>query len=228
MPTAQELTFFRSALPFWDCLSEEDRDMLVQNIQILTASAGELVYNAGDKCLGVLFLREGRLRVYLAGAVGREITLYFIGLNDMTMLASSCILNTPALPVTVEAEEDAQLYVIPPQVYTHLLASCPDAERYLTQALNHSFRLTLKAVESVVFLTLEQRMALLLLQQRSFEQSPRLHLTQEKLSRQLGTAREVVSRQLRRFADSGCLRTFRGGIELLDEEALAALAPEVF
>ncbi len=228
MPTAQELTFFRSALPFWDCLSEEDRDMLVQNIQILTASAGELVYNAGDKCLGVLFLRAGRLRVYLAGADGREITLYFIGLNDMTMLASSCILNTPALPVTVEAEEDAQLYVIPPQVYTHLLASCPDAERYLTQALNHSFRLTLKAVESVVFLTLEQRMALLLLQQRSFEQSPRLHLTQEKLSRQLGTAREVVSRQLRRFADSGCLRTFRGGIELLDEEALAALAPEVF
>lgn len=228
MPTDQELTFLRSALPFWDCLSEEDREMLVRNIQILTVSAGELVYNAGDKCLGVLFLREGRLRVYLAGADGREITLYFIGLNDMTMLASSCILNTPALPVTVEAEEDAQLYVIPPQVYTHLLTSCPDAERYLTQALNHSFRLTLKAVESVVFLTLEQRMALLLLQQRSFEQSPRLHLTQEKLSRQLGTAREVVSRQLRRFADSGCLRTFRGGIELLDEEALAALAPEVF
>lgn len=228
MATDQELTFLRSALPFWEQLSGEDRDMLAQNIQLMTVSAGELVYNAGDKCLGVLFLRQGRLRAYLAGADGREITLYFIGLNDMTMLASSCILNTPALPVTVEAEEDAQLYVIPPQTYTHLLTSCPAAERYLTQALDRSFHLTLKAVESVVFLTLEQRMALLLLQQATFEQSPRLHLTQEKLSRQLGTAREVVSRQLKRFADAGALRTFRGGLELLDEDALAALAPEVF
>ncbi len=228
MATDQELSFLRTALPFWGCLGGEERELLTENLQILTVSAGDLVYNAGDKCLGVLFLREGRLRVYLAGADGREITLYFIGLNDMTMLASSCILNTPALPVTVEAEEDAQVYVIPPQVYTHLLTSCPDAERYLTQALNHSFQLTLKAVESVVFLTLEQRMALLLLQQRSFEQSERLHLTQERLSRQLGTAREVVSRQLKRFSDSGWLRTFRGGMELLDEDALADLVPEVF
>jgi len=224
----EDLAFLPTVLPFWTALTEEDRTLLTDNIQTMEPTAGQLVYNAGDKCLGVLFLSKGRLRVYLAGADGREITLYFIGSNDMTTLASSCILKTEALPVTVEAEEDSTLYVIPPHVYTHLLEACPAAERYLSQALSDSFRMTLKAVESVVFLSLEQRTALLLLQQQAFEQSPKLHLTQEKLSRLLGTAREVVSRQLKRFVEAGYVRTFRGGIEILDEGALAQLVPEVF
>lgn len=228
MTRDQALADLPAVLPFWDALQEEDRQLLIQNAQVVEAAAGTVIYNAGDTCLGVLFPTTGRLRVYLMGADGREITLYFIGQRDMTTLASSCILKTEALPVTVEAEEDSTLCIIPPHLYTHLLESCPAAERYLSRALSDSFRLTLKAVESVIFLSLEQRTALLLLQQTAFEQSPRIHLTQERLSRLLGTAREVVSRQLKRFAEAGYLRTFRGGIEILDEKALAELVPEVF
>lgn len=221
-----DVNFIRTSLPFFDQLPPEAQAELVAGIQISHVSAGQLLYNAGDKCLGLLLLRSGRLRVYLLSGEGREVTLYFIGLNETSMLAGSCILNTPALPVTVEAEVDSEVYIIPPMVYGHLIQLHPEAESYMSRTLMDSFSHTLKAVETVVFLTMEQRMALLILQQQSFEQSDRLHLTQEKMSRQLGTAREVVSRQLKKFADEGLVRTFRGGLEVLDSRGLEELVPE--
>ena len=228
MSADQDREFFQAALPFWESLDEEGQDLLLQGSRTLRVQAGGLVYHAGDKCLGVILLRSGRLRVYLLGAEGKEITLYFIGLNEASMLASSCILNSSALPVTVEAEEDSVLTIIPPTVYTCLIHKNSEAESYMTRTLMESFSHTLRAVETVVFLSIEQRMALLILQEEAFEQSNKVRLTQEKMSRQLGTAREVVSRQLKRFATDGLIRTFRGGGEILDRAGLEALVPEYF
>ena len=51
-----------------------------------------------------------------------------------------------------------------------------------------------------------------------------LHVTHQQLATELGTAREVVSRQLTEFQRRDWIRQSRGQIDLLDRAALARLA----
>lgn len=52
----------------------------------------------------------------------------------------------------------------------------------------------------------------------------KLAITHEKISRHMGTAREVVTRMLRYFQSEGMVRLTRGGIELTDAKSLGRLA----
>jgi CRP/FNR family transcriptional regulator len=48
--------------------------------------------------------------------------------------------------------------------------------------------------------------------------------THQQMADELGSAREVVSRQLKEFERSGWIRLMRGSVEVLDRTALQKLA----
>ena len=222
----QDATFFENALPFWAVLSPAQREKLTRGSRLIHAKAGDLVHSGADECLGVLFIRSGRLRAYMLSAAGREITLYFIEKESLTMLSAACILHNAAMPVYLDAEEDCDFFVIPPAVYNALRCENPEVEHYTSEILGDSFSRTLSSMEQVLFLNVEQRLALFLLERSAFEQSDTVHLTHEAIARQLGTAREVVSRSLKQFAGSGWLESSRKGILLLDKKALEGFSEQ--
>lgn len=45
-------------------------------------------------------------------------------------------------------------------------------------------------------------------------------MTQEQIAKYMGTAREVVTRMIKYFAEEGIVETFRGGIRILDKKKL--------
>ncbi len=224
--TAQQVAFLKGTLGFFEeGLNKSQQEYLLGNVRPVFAPAGSIVHSGEAECLGVVLLQSGRLRAYMLSPDGREITLYFIGHSSLSMLAASCILKNVALPVHLSAEEDSHLFIIPPKVYNKLRAENKAVENYTSEVLGSTFAHTMQAIEHTVFLTLEQRLALLLLEQASFEESSTLHLTQEALARHLGTAREVVSRLLKTLSEEGILKIFRGGVTILNKNALAMLVP---
>jgi CRP/FNR family transcriptional regulator len=83
-------------------------------------------------------------------------------------------------------------------------------------------------VSEVAFARMDQRLAKLLLTHAASDSSDggNLHVTHQELAAELGTAREVVSRILRSFADQGLVTVSRGHVRLIDEQALRGLLPE--
>ena len=57
--------------------------------------------------------------------------------------------------------------------------------------------------------------------------SPTIRRTHEELARDLGSAREVVTRMLRRFADEGLVELSRGAVTVQDLPALERIAGAV-
>jgi CRP/FNR family transcriptional regulator len=69
------LNYFQ-AFPFWEHMTEEDQDFLLDNIRELHYPAGAAIQSEERQCLGTLFLLKGVLRVYLLSSQGKEATLY--------------------------------------------------------------------------------------------------------------------------------------------------------
>ncbi len=216
--------FLEQTLPFWHALTSAQKAFLMQNIKTLTPQAGALVHNGADECLGVVLIKEGRLRAYVTAPTGREVTLYFIDESDITMLSAACILQNAALPVSLVAEKDSILFAIPPHIYNQLRSENQKIEHYTSEVLGTSFSKTLIAMEKALFYTVEQRLAILLLEYSSFEQSSTLHLTHEAIANQLGSAREVVTRLLKTWAEQNIISTGRGEIHIINMGALKDFA----
>lgn len=227
MLQAAQKDFLKQTLPFFSELNDEQAKYLFTNTRAVSALAGETVHGSLEECLGIVAVQSGRLRAFMLSPEGRELTLYFMGPGSLTMLAASCILENASLPVYLSAEEGSCICIIAPGAYNRLRAALPAIEHYTSEVIGSNFSQTMRAIESTVFLSVEQRLAMLLLQQSAFEQSLTLHITQEALARHLGTAREVVTRLLKGFSEQGLVELFRGGLTLLKTDELDAIIPQM-
>jgi CRP/FNR family transcriptional regulator len=99
------------------------------------------------------------------------------------------------------------------------MADCPPFRDYIFCLFAERLTDLMELVSAVAFQKLDQRLAALLLSRPS-----PLHLTHQVVADELGSAREMVSRLLKGFADQGWVKLGREQIEVIDRNALERLA----
>ena len=78
-------------------------------------------------------------------------------------------------------------------------------------------------MEQILFLSFDKRLAIFLLDESVKNDTDEINLTHEQIAKYTGSAREVVSRMLKYFANEGYVEVSRKGIKLLDKKKLRAL-----
>lgn len=76
------------------------------------------------------------------------------------------------------------------------------------------------AMQQILFMAMDKRLAIFLTDETAKTKSDEIHMTQEQIAKYMGTAREVVTRMIKYFAEEGIVETFRGGIRILDKKKL--------
>ena len=84
----------------------------------------------------------------------------------------------------------------------------------------------IELVSEIALERLDVRLARHLLQLCDGDQM--IRTTHEALATEIGTAREVISRQLRQFEQQGWIKTARGRITLIETQSLQALSDGFF
>lgn len=212
-----------NVFPFWEKLTEEQRQRLTAGAVLRTVKAGALLHQGGD-CLGLLAVRTGQLRAYILSDQGREITLYRLFDRDICLFSASCLLRNIQFDVTIAAEKDTQLWVIPSDVYQSLMEESAAVANYTNDLMGSRFSEVMWLMEQVMWKSFDARLAAFLLEESLLEGTTSLHLTHERIANHLGTAREVVTRMLRYFQSEGMVRLTRGAVELTDLERLRRLS----
>ena len=158
---------------------------------------------APDGLCGLLVLRSGRLRAYVLSQDGREVTLYRLTAGEICLFSASCVLGTAQMDLTVEAEQDSTVWVIPPDVFRQIAHESAAAAGYVNTLMARRFSEVMWLVEQVMWQSMDRRLAAFLLEESALEHTDTLHLTHEQIANHLGTAREVVTRMLRYFPKRG-------------------------
>lgn len=223
MPTIKIHSKLLQQFPFWDQLSKEEQSKVEMRASILRYGAGQPVRSGNRDCLGLIYVASGILRAYLLSPDGKEITLYRVKEGDICLLAASCVLDSISFDTQVDAEEDTEFLLIPADVYAELMENNICVQRDTYKLATERFSDVVAGFERLVFLTLEQRLTAFLLDEASEQNSDTIHMTHEQIATHIGSAREAVSRSLKRLASEGQVEMFRGGVHLKDKPALYAM-----
>ncbi len=214
---------YKEILPFWSEISETDRDFICQNSYTFTYPKGKNVHD-GSECSGVILVRGGSLRLFILSDEGRDITLYRLHKGDMCMLSASCVLEAITFDVFIDAEEDSECYVISGPAFAAVAKRSPVVKIFALETAVSRFSDVMWVLQQILFMSMDRRLAIFLSDESARIGSDTITLTHEQIARYMGSAREVVSRMLKYFANEGIVEVSRKGIKILDKKRLRKLA----
>ena len=214
---------FQGYFPIWYKLAPGHQEMLLDNLTERNIKKGAVIHNGDMDCTGLLLVRSGQLRAYILSAEGREITVYRLFDRDLCLFSASCMMRSAQFDITIQAEKDTRLWVIPAEVYRQVMEQSAPAANYTNEVMAARFSEVMWLMEQVMWKSLDKRVAAFLLAEAAIEGTLLLRLTHESIANHLGTHREVVTRMLRYFQSEGMVRLSRGAVEIMDEKKLAAL-----
>lgn len=192
---------------------------LMEAAQLVNLPAKQQVFYPGSRCENYLLMVEGGVKTQLLSESGREVLLYHVGPGDSCVLTTSCLLSGDNYPAEGVTEVDITAFAISSHAFHRGIEQSAFFREFVFK--NFATRLSniIKRIESLVFSTIDVRLSLLLLSMGV----PVLHKTHQELAAELGTAREVISRHLKRFEAYGWIKITRGAIEIINPLALQAL-----
>ncbi|MDD4798900.1 MAG: Crp/Fnr family transcriptional regulator [Clostridia bacterium] len=210
--------------PPWVYLSDDEQAKLLSNCSLISFNKGANLHNGDEQCLGMLIIVNGFLRAYILSEQGREITLYRLKPGDTCVLSASCILSEITFDVHIAAEEDTQAILINSAFFANLRDENIYVANYAYQLATERFSDVMWALQQVLFMKMDQRLAIFLWDELSKTTDQTIHLSHEQIAKYLGSAREVVSRMLKYFAQEGIVSVTRKGITIIDKNKLRDLA----
>ena len=125
-------------------------------------------------CSGLLLVKSGQLRTYILSDEGREITLYRLFDMDICLLSASCIIRSIQFEVTIEAEKDTDLWIIPAEIYKSIMNESAPVANYTNELMATRFSDVMWLMEQIMWKSLDKRVASFLLEETSIEETNEL------------------------------------------------------
>ena len=188
----------------------------------ISVPQGGVLFRPGQDCGGFVVVHSGTVRVSLTGENGREIVLYRVRPGDICLQTFGCLVRGTSYGAEGVAETDLLIEMISPAAFQARVTNDPAFLHMLFAAVAHRFADLERLVEDVALTGIPARLARALL--RLIDASGTVTATQEALATEIGSAREVISRQLTGFARSGLITVGRGAIHVLAPDGLRGLA----
>ncbi len=215
---------FQDYFPIWEKLEPAQQNRLLDSLIARKVEKGTVIHNGSMDCTGLLVVESGQLRAYILSDEGREITLYRLFDRDICLLSASCMIRSIRFDVTVVAEKDTRLWIIPAEVYKGVMESSAPAANFTNELMATRFTDVMWLIEQIMWKSLDKRLAAFLLEEAAIEGNDVLRTTHETIANHMGSHREVITRMLRYFQGEGLVRLSRGTVAILDEERLKSLA----
>ena len=193
---------------------------------IIEAPSDTVLFSPGDSCENYLFLLEGQVKVFSTASNGREILLYRIRPGETCILSTNCMFGSRYYPASAKTETYCRALSVPVISLRQAMSKSPLIHLLLMDDLSKRIGCLIELVSEVAMERLDVRLARHLLQLCANKQE--VHTTHEDLATEIGTAREVISRQLRKFEDESWIETTRGRILIRQHAPLKALSEGYF
>ncbi|MDD4164134.1 MAG: Crp/Fnr family transcriptional regulator [Eubacteriales bacterium] len=223
MQRAEANISYRDYFPFWNKLTDNEKDLTERNTRILKYLKGESIHSGGHDCLGMMVVKSGSLRAYILSDEGRDITLYRLFKGDICILSASCVLKYITFDVFVDAEEDSEVILLSSSIFSQLMESNINVECFAYKQATQSFSNVMWALQQILFMSFDKRLALFLSEEIKKTGGDTVSLTHEQVARYMGSAREVVSRMLKYFVSEGIVELSRGDIKIINKKKLLEL-----
>ena len=179
---------------------------------------GTVAFLEGRPCRHLVAVGAGTINTFKIADSGREIVLFRVGDGRMSPVnITSTLFDKPAI-ASARVVTPTEAVLIPSSIVRAWVAASDPIRTSLMETMATGLTELTNLVEVVAFQTIGSRLTDLLL--RHFDKRHMISVTHEEIAAELGTAREVVSRLLKRYERAGAILISRSHLELIDAAML--------
>jgi len=194
-------------------IDKNNNEIISTQAVFKTVYSDEYVAGADETCSGVLFVIKGTIKIQKINKDGEETNLYNINQGEFCHEALSCLSNLESLNITGKAIQDSEVCIIPFDIVRRYFIEDNDFLLYMYEDLYKKFNTVIENKEEMMHETLETRLIKLLIGKNS----KIIYATHNELAFEVDSAREVVSRNLKRIEKRGYIKLERGKILILKD-----------
>lgn len=198
---------------------------MIESARITRLPAGGYAYRENQNCDHFLLVTSGSIRVQKSSENGGIITLYHLSPGQSCELTTSCLLAGEPYSAEAIAEEASTLALIPEVRFQEALIRSPKFREYVFSQVGRGMNELVTLVEEVAFGQMDCRLARCLISRS--QDGDDIRTTHQDLAEELGSAREVISRLLKKFERSDWVRLHRGRIEIIDRHILQDMSRHI-
>lgn len=232
MPLAESLKQILSQVPIFSGLASSEMDFLSQRVVPRNYTAGQMVFNEGDPCAGLYVVASGHVRIFKTSAGGREQVLSIDGRGSS--VAELPVFDGGNYPASVAAVDDSTLLLfISKQDFQELCLAHPQVSLKVLRVVGARLRRLVGIIEELSFTTVRHRLAAFLLRLAKREGTKTaggiavtLPDNNQEVAAQIGTVRELVSRNLSRFEAEGLIDIDGRNLVIRDLKAMESEVSE--
>lgn len=188
---------------------------LRQKAIVRQVPAGEIMMRNGQYIKYTTLIAEGLIKLYRQGDDGEEAFLYYLEPGSACAVSMICAVKQETSSVVAKAEEDSVVIMIPIELMNLLMSTYPSWFMFVIENYKNRFDEMLLLFDNVLFKGMDERLEFYLKNQVKRTGSHEIRQTHQEIANDLNTAREVVSRLLKKLEQRGVVIVHRSYIELL-------------
>ncbi len=213
------------ATPLFAALDEAELSALAARSGIRSYSRGETLFAEGEPCAGLYIVVSGRVRIFKTSMNGREHVLAVEGPG--ASVAELPVFDGGKYPASGSAAEDTEALFVSRADLRAICLEHPEVSLKMLQVVGGRLRRLVGIIEELSFTTVRHRLIAWLLRAsrtggKATERGVTFSLSanHQELASQIGTVRELVSRNLARLQAQSFIEMNGREITILDREAL--------
>jgi CRP/FNR family transcriptional regulator len=222
---------FLKGVALFHGLSEKELNVVVARVLPRHYDPGQLMFSEGDPCEGLYIVESGEIRIFKTSPNGREQVLTFEGPGSS--VAELPVFDGGTYPASAAAVTPTTALLIRSKDFHAICLENPEITLKVLRVVGGRLRRLVGIIEELSFTTVRHRVAALLLRLTKSEGKPTklgvefsFAMTHQELAAQVGTVRELVSRNLSRLQAAGIIRMEGKTVTVRDLEALEAEVEE--
>jgi CRP/FNR family transcriptional regulator, cyclic AMP receptor protein len=228
MVNAQITSTLRSN-PLFAAMTDVEMAAITARAVLKKLDSGQLLFSEGEPCSGLHIVVNGRVRIFKSSRTGREQVLAIEGAG--ASVAELPVFDGGPFPASAATVERSEVLFISRTDFRAACLEKPELALKVLQVVGTRLRRLVGIIEELSFTTLRQRLLSWILRETKARgqfvgQSAvvELGVTHQEIASQIGTVRELVSRNMARLQAQGLIESNGSRITIPD---LAALETEL-
>jgi CRP/FNR family transcriptional regulator, cyclic AMP receptor protein len=227
MPLTDKQKQVLGKVPLFSGLDPNEIQLIAGRVVPRKYSSGQVVFNEGEPCTGLYVVASGHVRIFKTSVNGREQVLSVDGTGSS--VAELPVFDGGNYPASVAAVDETLLLFVSKQDFQELCLTHPQVALKVLRVVGARLRRLVGIIEELSFTTVKHRLAALLLRMARKEGTQSgntiaftLPDNNQEIASQIGTVRELVSRNLSRMQAEGVIDIDDRKVTILDLNRIQA------
>lgn len=206
-----DITDWQRLFPLLETNLQEE---MAQVAVFMRFPAGAEILHEGQYIKMIPFVMKGLVKVFTSKE-DKELLLYYIQANESCIMTFGAGLRNEPSKIAAYTEEDTTLILFPVEQVQKWVRTYPGFNQLFYGQFSTRYNDLVDTISQVVFEKVDTRLFTFLREKARVTGQTTLKISHRQIAQEMGTAREVISRIMKRLEEEGKVKQLPGGIELM-------------